>query len=153
MENISKHISYAEATDSFTAKRKQIANVPNVTQLNNMKDLAINIFEPVREHFQIPIKINSFFRSIALNISVGGASGSQHCANIGSAIDIDGTNGITNKEIFNYIKTNLDFDQLIWEFGDANEPSWVHVSYNKRNNRKIVLKAIKSNGKTSYLKI
>jgi zinc D-Ala-D-Ala carboxypeptidase len=153
MENISKHITYEEATESFTAKRKQIANVPNVSQLNNMQDLAINVFEPVREHFNKPIKINSFFRSSALNISVGGASGSQHCANSGSAIDIDGTNGITNKEIFDYIRNNIEFDQLIWEFGDSNEPSWVHVSYNKRNNRKIVLKAIKSNGKTSYIKM
>jgi hypothetical protein len=63
---------------------------------------------------------------------------------------MSGVKGITNKDIFNYIKENLDFDQLIWEFGNSKEPDWVHVSYTKDKNRKQILKGIKINGRTHY---
>ncbi len=97
-----------------------------------------------------PIKINSFFRSAELNKAIGGSSKSQHCQ--GRAIDLDDVYGHkTNAEMFNYIKNNLDFDQLIWEFGNDENPNWVHVSYvSEDGNRRRCLKAEKVNGKTTY---
>jgi zinc D-Ala-D-Ala carboxypeptidase len=147
---ISKHISYKEATQSQTATRKGISNDPDAYQLQNMQLLAEKVFEPIREHFGVPIAINSFFRSQKLNKAIGGASGSQHTQ--GRAIDIDDTlGGVSNKQMFDYIKNHLDFDQLIWEFGDNNNPAWVHISYvSPTENRNRVLKASKKNGKTIY---
>ncbi len=140
--NISKHISYKEATHSDTATRRGIKNDPNDEQLAAMKALAKNVFEPLRVHFNEPIHINSFFRSVALNKTIGGSRTSQHCT--GEAIDIKGTNGISNKQLFDYIKENLAFDQLIWEFGTDKNPDWVHVSYTAiKPNRKNILKAVK----------
>ena len=150
MENISEHISYSEAIYSPTAIEKKISNEPNDEQLDSMKAVATNIFERVRAHFGKPIRINSFFRSGALNKAVGGAITSQHCK--GEAIDVTGVPyGVKNSEIFHYIKDNLDFDQLIWEFGDSNEPSWVHFSLSMKGNKRQVIKAVKeANGKTTY---
>lgn len=148
-ENISRHITYKEATHSNTAIKRGIDNTPGPGELVAMKRLAENVFEPVREHFGRPILVTSFFRSKTLNKAVGGSSTSQHP--LGEAIDIKATNGFTNKDIFEFIKNNLDFDQLIWEFGNDSEPQWIHVSYKKDNNRKNVLKATKVNGRTKYI--
>jgi len=150
MENVSEHITYSEAIYSPTAIEKKISNEPNDEQLDSMKAVATNIFERVRAHFGKPIRINSFFRSGALNKAVGGAITSQHCK--GEAIDVTGLPyGTKNSEIFHYIKDNLDFDQLIWEFGDSNEPSWVHFSLSMKGNKRQVIKAVKeANGKTTY---
>lgn len=150
MDKISAHISYKEATASQTATRKNISNDPNAVQLKNMKEVANAIFEPVRIHFAKPIMINSFFRSNALNKAIGGSSTSQHCK--GEAIDMDGDRtGVSNKAIFDYIRKNLDFDQLISEFGTEGNPDWIHVSYTTEGkNRKQVLRAEKVNGKTIY---
>lgn len=151
---ISPHISYKEATHSNTATRRGIDNDPNEDQLQNMQRLALMVFEPLRNHVAEPIKINSFFRSIELNKAIGGSSSSQHCCNDDSAaIDIDDNFcTMTNAEMFTYIKDNLDYDQLINEFPDAdNNPSWVHVSYKKEGNRKQCLTAIRKNGRTSYV--
>jgi zinc D-Ala-D-Ala carboxypeptidase len=147
---ISKHISYKEATQSQTAVRKGINNEPDAYQLQNMQLLAEKIFEPLREHFGVPIAINSFFRSQKLNKAIGGATGSQHTQ--GRAIDIDDTlGGVSNKQMFDWIRENLDFDQLIWEFGNSQNPDWVHISYvSESENRNRVLKASKKNGKTVY---
>lgn len=148
---ISNHISYKEATKSNTAERLGIDNTPNEYVLTNMHAIAENIFEPLREWVDRPIAINSFYRCEELNKAIGGSSKSQHCE--GRAIDIDDTlGGATNAEMFNYIKENLNFDQLIWEFGDDTNPNWVHVSYvSEDQNRKRCLKAIKVNGKTQYI--
>jgi len=147
---ISKHISYKEGVYSITATRRGINNDPNDEQLNNMELLAEKVFEPLREWVGGPIKINSFFRCPELNKAIGGSSKSQHCH--GQAIDIDDTYGkVANSEMYHYIKENLDFDQIIWEFGDDDNPNWVHVSYvSKEDNRKRCLRAYKSNGKTLY---
>ena len=146
---ISKHISYKEATHSNTATRRGIKNVPTEKHLTAMKALAKNVFEPVRVHFDKPIRVNSFFRSSALNKAIGGSTTSQHCK--GEAIDIDATKGFTNKQIYNYIKNNLEYDQLIWEFGTDAEPDWVHVSYRADGkNRKQQLKASRKGRKTVY---
>ena len=147
---ISKHISYKEGVYSTTATRRGIDNTPNDEQLDNMETIAEKVFEPLREWVGGAIKINSFFRSVKLNKAIGGSSKSQHCH--GQAIDIDDTfKVVANSDMYNYIKNNLDFDQLIWEFGDDDNPSWVHVSYvSEGNNRRRCLKAYKSNGKTVY---
>ena len=147
---ISKHISYKEAVHSNTAKRRGIENKPNDDQLYNMAKVAHNIFEPLRLYVGGAIKINSFFRSEELNKAIGGSSKSQHCQ--GCAIDIDDIYGHkSNYQMFEYIRENLDFDQLIYEFGDADNPDWVHVSYvSSKENRNRVLRAVKNNGKTSY---
>ena len=150
MKKISKHVSYKEATFSQTATRKDIDNTPSPEILERMKALAENVFEPLRAHVGGPIKINSFYRSINLNVAIGGAKSSQHTR--GEAMDIDDTFGhMSNKDMFAFIKDELDFDQLIWEFGDDNNPAWIHVSYvSPKNNRRRMLKAEKKDGKTMY---
>ena len=147
---ISKHISYNEAVHSATAKRRGIENVPNEDQLDNMYRVAEFIFEPLRLYVGGAIKITSFFRSEELNTAIGGSTKSQHCK--GQAIDIDDVFGYkTNYEMFTYIRDNLDFDQLIYEFGSNDNPDWVHCSYvSKKENRNRVLRAIRENGKTRY---
>ena len=150
MSKISAHITLREGIESYTAKRKGIENIPSDYELTNMVGVAENIFEPLREWVGGPIKINSFFRSKKLNKAIGGSSRSQHCE--GRAIDIDDIYGYkTNAEMFEYIKCNLDFDQIIWEFGGSDNPDWVHVSYvSPEENRRRCLKAEKINGKTKY---
>ena len=148
--SISKHISYKEGVYSRTATRLGIKNNPNAEQMENMITIAEEVFEPLRAYVGGPIKINSFFRSPELNKAIGGSTKSQHCH--GQAIDLDDTFGrCTNAEMFEFIKKYLDFDQIIWEFGDDNNPDWVHVSYvSPDKNRKRCLKAYKESGKTNY---
>ena len=148
MEKISKNITYNEAVHSNTAKRKGIENIPNENQIAAMMTIAEMIFQPLRSYVGGPIKITSFFRSPELNQAIGGSKSSQHCK--GQAMDLDDVYGYkTNAEMFDYIRENLDFDQLIWEFGDDNNPNWIHVSYvDKQENRNRCLKAYKKNGKT-----
>ena len=156
--NISKHISYTEATKSQTAARKGIKNTPTDWQLKNMKLVAENCFEPLREWYGSAIGISSFLRSKNLNEAIGGSTNSQHLQGLYSgneegAIDIDAdifNNGITNAEIFVWLKDNVAYDQLIWEFGDDYEPNWVHISYRKGANRNMDLRAERVNGKTKY---
>ena len=150
---ISKQISEKEATKSVTALRLGIDNTPDGDTLNNMKIVAEKIFEPLREYVGGAIKINSFYRSSALNEAIGGSTRSQHCK--GQAMDIDDIYGHkTNKEMFVWIKDNLDFDQMIWEFGNEDNPDWVHVSYvSEDKNRNRILKAVRDEGKTKYIDI
>ena len=147
---ISKHISYKEGVYSRTATRLNIDNKPNDNQMQNMCLIAEEVFEPLRVWVGGPIKINSFFRSPKLNKAIGGSTKSQHCH--GQAIDLDDTFGrATNAEMYEFIRKYLDFDQMIWEFGDDDNPSWVHVSYvSEDKNRNRCLKAYKENGKTKY---
>jgi len=150
---ISKHISEKEATKSVTALRLGIDNTPDGDTLNNMKLVAEKIFEPLRDWVGGAIKINSFYRSPALNEAIGGSTRSQHCQ--GRAMDIDDIYGHkTNKEMFEFIRDNLDFDQLIYEFGNEENPDWVHVSYvSEEKNRNRILKAVRDEGKTKYINI
>ena len=151
MENISKHISWHEGTYSRTGERKDLDNTPNEEQLKCMKEVAENLFEPLREWVGGPIKINSFFRGEPVNTAIGGSRKSQHMK--GQAIDIDDTfRHKTNAEMYYYIKDNLDFDQMIWEFGDDKNPNWVHISWvSHRPNRKKLTIAKRINGKTKYI--
>jgi zinc D-Ala-D-Ala carboxypeptidase len=135
-KKISKHISYKEATHSNYAKQFGITNKPKTEHIENMQVLAEKVFEPLREWVGGPIKVNSMFRSEKLNTALKGSHTSSHL--YGKAIDITSIDRKTNLEMFHYIKDNLDFDQLIWEFGA--EPKWLHVSYeNEKENRKQVL--------------
>jgi len=148
--SISKHISYKEGVYSRTATRLGVKNNPNAEQMENMITIAEEVFEPLRMWVGGPIKINSFFRSPELNKAIGGSGKSQHCH--GQAIDLDDTFGkATNAEMFEFIKEHLDFDQIIWEFGDETNPDWVHISYvSPEQNRNRCLKAYKENSKTKY---
>jgi hypothetical protein len=149
---LSNNLSLAEMTKSSTAQRRGIDNMPTPEHMENMKVLAAKIFQPIREHFNRPILISSGYRSKALNDAIGGSQTSQH--SIGEAIDIDmdGTT-LSNTDVFNYIKDNLEFDQLIWEFGNEQKPDWVHVSYKANGpQRKSILVAKRINNKTTYQK-
>ena len=150
---ISEHISYKEGVYSNTATRRGIENTPNDEQLKNMKLVAEKVFEPLRKWVSGPIKINSFFRCPDLNKAIGGSSKSQHCK--GQAMDIDDTFGrVSNADMYAWIKNHLDFDQMIWEFGDDNNPDWVHISYvSEKENRNRCLKAYRKDGKTKYMVI
>lgn len=150
---ISKHLALAEVIRSETAKRNGISNMPTEQHIANFKILAEKIFEPIREHFGFPIHISSGYRSKELNSCIKGSLTSQHCSGEAIDIDMDGSgNGVTNKMVFDYIKANLNFDQLIFEFGNETNPDWVHVSYESTGKqRKQVLKAVKTNGQTKYL--
>lgn len=150
MRYISKHISWSEAVKSKTAEKHEIENTPNENQIQEMKKLAKNIFEPLREWAGHPIRVNSFFRSPELCLKLKSKATSQHTK--GQAIDIDSLGNKSNAELFDYIKDNLSFDQLIWEFGDDENPDWIHVSFvNENTNRGNILKAIKDNKKTKYV--
>lgn len=153
MSQISKHLSLHEVTRSDTAKRLGINNTPTTEHLSNLRLLAEKVFEPIREHFGKPIGVSSGYRSKALNEAVPGSSAtSQHST--GEALDLDQDNtgtGITNKQVFDFIKNNLEFDQLIWEYGTDKNPDWVHVSYESNGKqRKQVLRCTRVNGKPRY---
>lgn len=137
MDNISPHISFDEATVSPTAIRLKIDNTPDEHTLINMKVVALKCFEPARAHFG-PIKVNSFFRCLLLNKAVGGSPTSQHPK--GEAIDMSRGSREKNKELFEWCKANLVFDQLIWEFGDETGPDWVHISFRLSGNRNETLR-------------
>ena len=151
---LSRNLSLKEVIKSNTAIKKGISNLPTNKHLDNLIKLASNIFQPIRNEFETSIGVSSGYRSIQLNDIIGGSGSSQHCK--GEALDLDADiyGGVTNSEIFEYIKDNLVFDQLIWEFGGEENPGWVHVSYTEEKpNRMMVLKATKVKGKTRYTKI
>ena len=151
---LSKNLSLSEVVKSNTAIRRGIDNNPTQEHLANLEDIAENIFQPIRENLGVPIGISSGYRCKALNEAIGGSKKSQHGKGEALDLDADMYGRITNKQIFDYIKENLVFDQLIWEFGNDNEPDWIHVSYTtKKTNRMQVLKAKKINGKTKYINV
>ena len=149
-DRISEHVSFKEGVKSHTATRLNIDNAPSSLDLINMKTIAEQVFEPLRKFVGGPIAINSFYRSPNLNSAIGVSPSSQPSK--GCAFDIDDKYGYkTNAEMFKYIQCNLDYDQMIWEFGDVNNPDWVHVSYVSEDvNRRRCLIAYKENGKTKY---
>ena len=153
MDKLSKHVSYKEGVYSITALRLGLKNDPSKEHLKNMKLISEKVFEPLRMYVGSPIKINSFYRGPELNKAIGGSSKSQHCH--GQAMDIDDTyGGFSNSTMFNWIQDNLDFDQMIWEFGNEYNPDWVHVSYvSPEKNRNRCLKAYRENNKTKYMVI
>ena len=148
MKKISKHISWKEGTFSNTAKSLKINNKPTKEIVKNMELVAEKIFEPLREWVGGPIRVNSFYRCEKLNTALKGSKTSSHTK--GLAIDIDSLGKKTNAEMYDWIKDNLDFDQLIWEFGNDN-PKWLHISYvSKKENRKEILKAVYRGSRLTY---
>ena len=143
---LSQHFDLSEFTRSESAKREGLDNTPTAEHLENIKILCEKVLEPIRLRFG-SINISSGYRGKMLNHFIGGSINSDHCVGRAADLDMDdvGT-GVTNKEIFEYIKDNLDFDQVINEFNY----SWVHVGYRLGANRKQVLKAVKEKGKTVY---
>lgn len=141
---LSKNLSLREVTKSITASRLGIKNQPDDPQVANLKIVADKIFQPLRDHVGVPIYVSSGYRSAELNYAIGGSSTSQHVQDRALDLDADVYKGVTNADIFFYIKECLDFDQLIWEFGDESNPDWVHVSYNSPSeNRNRVMRAYK----------
>lgn len=150
---IGKYLTLEECCKSATAIRLGIENKPNQQQIIALQTLATKVYDKVCEKFLLKIPITSAFRSKELNQALSGSSrNSQHMQGEAFDLDMDGTmNGVTNAQIFNYIRFNLDFDQLIWEFGTEANPDWVHVSYDvSGKNRRNVFKAVRENGKVSY---
>lgn len=128
---VTKHFSLRELTKSATAERRGISNNPTPEHLENMKYVCEQILEPVRAHFKKPVTINSSYRSPDLNRAVGGSSRSQHCN--GQAVDFE-IQGVSNKELADWIADNLIFDQVILEFynwKDGKNSGWVHASIRK----------------------
>lgn len=140
---LSKNLTLAEACVTNTG----IINEPNEQAIVNLKAVAEKVFQKCRDHFGKPLKVNSGFRCSAVNRAVGGASTSQHIT--GQALDLDFGNAADNKALFDYIRLNLVFDQVINEDNYA----WVHVSYNGAHNRREVLVMSKVNGKAVYKKV
>ena len=149
---LSKYVSIGEVTYSDTAKRKGIDNSPTAEHLENLKVICTEVFDKVREHFGVPLYISSGYRGKELNAAIKGSESSDHCK--GRALDLDQDyrgNGVSNRQVFDYIKDNLEFDQLIFEMGSKENPDWVHVGYRKGANRKQVLRAVRADGKTKYV--
>ena len=143
---LSEHLDLSEIIRSDSAKRNGISNMPTPDHIENFKILATKVFEPIREHFGVPIHISSGYRSVELNRLIKGSSSSEHCKGQAIDIDMDGTT-ITNKQVFDYIKDNLTFDQLINEFNYA----WVHVSYKANGKQRgEILEAYKEGKATKY---
>ncbi len=136
---LSPNFTLEEMLESQTARRKGISEqfTPSPEVINSLRALCKNILQPLRDAIGGPIKVSSGYRTPRLNRAIGGARNSQHM--VGEAADIQGLNGLTNKQLFNKIKQlNLPFDQLIWEFGNDQNPAWVHVSFGPRNRRQII---------------
>jgi zinc D-Ala-D-Ala carboxypeptidase len=139
--NLSKNFTLEELTYTNTG----LPNVPTEAQIARLTDLVTNVLQPLREQWGKPIRVNSGFRSDAVNKAVKGAPTSQHCK--GEAADIEADN---NAGLFQMIRQNYTFDQLIWEGGNDLQPNWVHVSYHAEENHRQVLRMEVVNGTTKY---
>lgn len=150
---ISKHLALAEVTRSETAKRMGISNMPTPEHIENFKILAEKVFEPIREHFGVPIHVSSAYRSKELNAAVKGSSTtSDHCFGRAMDLDQDGANhNVSNNDVFHFIKDKLKFKQLIAEYPENGKLGWVHVAYDATNLKNEILICIKDNGKPKYI--
>jgi len=149
---LSKNLSLGEVIKSTTAKRLGIDNTPDDWTTENLRQVALNVFQPLRDAFGCPIFVSSGYRSADLNRAIGGSNRSQHVEGRALDLDADVFGRCTNAQIFNWIKENVEFDQLIWEFGDEDNPDWVHVSFVYDGvNRRRCLKAVRDDqGKVVY---
>jgi zinc D-Ala-D-Ala carboxypeptidase len=145
MKTLSKHVTMEEFCYSPTAIKKGINNSMGLIAIDKAIQLCENVFEPLRKHLNVPIKISSGFRCYQLNKLIGGSSSSQHT--FGEAFDLE----LTDRKLFDWIIKNVEFDQAIYEFGNDAHANWFHISYRKGNNRKQALRAIKIGGKTQYI--
>lgn len=149
--NLSKNLTLWEVVYSRSAMEFGIQNIPNKSQINNLKKVAENVFQPARDALGVPVYVTSGFRSKELEKHFGYYD-SQHTAELGAALDmqVGFMSGKTNKDLFDYIKDNLEFDQLISEYPVNGIPSWVHCSFYEGHNRKEILIAYSENGTTKY---
>jgi len=150
---LSKNLTLNECLRSGVAERLGIDNVPDDEWVvENLRQIAERVFQPCRDHFGSPLYVSSGYRSPELNRAIGGSKRSQHVQGRALDLDADVFGGFSNAELFHYIKDNLEFDQMVWEFGDGDNPSWVHVSYvHDGPNRKRCLEAYRdTDGKTAY---
>ena len=152
---LSKNLSLAEVTKSNTAKRLGIDNTPDDEWVvENLRQVAINVFQPLRDAFKCPIYVSSGYRSPELNTAIGGSKRSQHVEGRALDLDADVFGRCTNAQIFNWLKENVEFDQLIWEFGSEDNPDWVHVSFIYDGpNRCRCLKACRDDKGQTYYKV
>jgi RHS repeat-associated protein len=146
--NLSKYLSLEDVIRSETATRLKVSNMPSPEHIENLKAFGRIIYDPIYENFNGNIKISSGYRSSQLNLAVGGSKKSQHLT--GEALDIQGTNGVTNSDIFYFTKKNLNYHQLIWEYGTKGNPRWVHVGYRVKGNNKNQTFSIPKNLKTNF---
>jgi hypothetical protein len=146
---LSKSFTLNELTKSQESTRLGIDNTPSKEHTENLKILCENILQPIRDFYGMPVSVSSGYRSAALCEAIGSSSKSQHTK--GQAADFE-IFGITNKDLADWITTNLDYDQCILEFWNPNEPNsgWVHCSYNSAGNRKQYLRASKINNVVMY---
>ena len=149
---LSENLTLRECTKSITASRLGINNTPDEWETENLRQLARYVFQPLREGLGVPIYVSSGYRSLDLNTAIGGSSRSQHIQGRALDLDADVYGGTTNGDIFRYILNCIEFDQLIWEFGDEGSPDWVHVSFvYGGDNRKRCLRACRDdNGQVYY---
>lgn len=147
---LTNNFSLKELTVSDTATRLGLDNTPNETVTANLKTLAENILQPIREHYGKSVKVNSGYRAPEVNAAVGGSKTSDHCK--GQAADIEIT-GVANGDLAKYIAENFKFTQVILEFYTQGIPDsgWVHVSYDSNDLKCQTLTAVKQGGKTVYL--
>lgn len=166
-KEVSKYVSYKEVTRSATATRHNINNNPSEEQLELIRAWAVNVFDPIRVWVGGPVKLNSVFRSADLNAQIGGSNSSQHSVGLdpsknsyGAAGDLDDTyKHKTNAEMFDFIKNNLVFDQLIWEYEDKDDegkpikgnPAWVHVSYRNDGKNRMQILIARKGVKPTYI--
>ena len=149
---LTANITLDELTKSQTAERKGINNNPNPKQIDNIKALAINILQPVRSHYDRPLIISSGFRCAQRCVEIGSSVNSQHVADDNAAAADFEIPGVDNRELALWIKSELDYDQLILEFYKDNEPTsgWIHCSYSTDHNRNQSLRAMREDGKVIY---
>ena len=152
---LSENLSLAECLKSKTATRLGINNEPDDEWVvENLREIAERVFQPCRDHFGVPIYVSSGYRSPDLNRAIGGSLRSQHMEGRALDLDCDVYGSITNSELFNYIRENLEFDQMVWEFGDDDNPNWVHVSYvHGGHNRKRCLRARRDDNNKVYYEV
>jgi hypothetical protein len=148
--NLTKNFTLHEMTKSETALRHDLDNTPDQAVISNLQALAVNVLQPIRDHFARGVKVNSGFRHPEVNARVGGSRTSDHTRGMAADIEIP---GVPNHELAEWIKANLPYTQLILEFYTRGVPDsgWVHVSYDPANLKKQDLTAIRENGKTIYL--
>jgi hypothetical protein len=150
MTQLTKNFSLAEMVKSETALRHGMENNPGPDELNNLLQLCANVLQPIRDHYQKGVKVNSGYRSPDVNAKVGGSRTSDHCRGMAADIEIP---GVPNADLATYIRDNLAYTQLILEFYTPGIPDsgWVHVSYDDKNLKKQDLTATRRDGKTVYL--
>jgi hypothetical protein len=150
MTQLTKNFSLAEMVKSETALRHGMENNPGPDELNNLLQLCANVLQPIRDHYQKGVKVNSGYRSPDVNAKVGGSRTSDHTRGMAADIEIP---GVANADLANWIKENLSYTQLILEFYTSGVPDsgWVHVSFDPANLKKQDLTATRRDGKTVYL--